>query len=98
MKIEFEGTVRLWPANEKFFLLGLPKDLSADIFEISDGLTNGWGSLKVEARIGTTVWRTSIFPDKKLGIFELPLKALVRQQNNLDVGSGTICEIELLGF
>lgn len=98
MKIEFEGTVRLWPTNEKFFLLGLPKDLSADIFEISDGLTNGWGSLKVEARIGTTVWRTSIFPDKKVGIFELPLKALVRQQNNLDVGSVTICEIELLGF
>ena len=98
MKIEFEGTVRLWPANEKFFLLGLPKDLSADFFEISDGLTNGWGSLKVEARIGTTVWRTSIFPDKKLGIFELPLKALVRKQNNLDVGSVTSCEIELLGF
>ena len=98
MKIEFEGTVRLWPANEKFFLLGLPKDLSTDIFEISDGLTNGWGSLKVEARIGTTVWRTSIFPDTKLGIFELPLKALVRQQNNLDVGSVTSCEIELLGF
>lgn len=98
MKIEFEGTVRLWPANEKFFLLGLPKDLSADIFEISDGLTNGWGSLKVEARLGTTIWRTSIFPDKKLGIFELPLKALVRKQNNLDVGSVTSCEIELLGF
>ena len=98
MKIEFEGTVRLWPANEKFFLLGLPKDLSADIFEISDGLTNGWGSLKVEARIGTTVWRTSIFPDETLCIFELPLKALVRKQNNLDVGSVTSCEIELLGF
>lgn len=98
MKIEFEGTVRLWPANEKFFLLGLPKDLSADIFEISDGLTNGWGSLKVEARIGTTVWRTSIFPDTKLGIFELPLKAEVRKKNGLIVGSIANCEIELLGF
>jgi Domain of unknown function (DUF1905) len=98
MKIEFEGTVRLWPANEKFFLLGLPKDLSADIFEISDGLTNGWGSLKVEARLGTTVWRTSIFPDTKLGIFELPLKAEVRKKNDLYVGSVANCEIELLGF
>lgn len=98
MKIEFEGTVRLWPTNEKFFLLGLPKDLSADIFEISDGLTNGWGSLKVEARIETTVWRTSIFPDTKLGIFELPLKAEVRKKNDLYVGSVTSCEIELLGF
>ncbi len=98
MKVEFEGTVRLWPANQKFFLLGLPQTLSADIFEISDGLTNGWGSLKVEARIGATVWRTSIFPDSKLGIFELPLKLEVRKQNKLDVGSVTKCEIELLGF
>ena len=98
MKIEFECEVRLWPANEKFYLLAMPKELSQDIFEISDGLTNGWGSLKVEARIGTTVWRTSIFPDKKNGTFELPLKLLVRQKNDLKVGSIVQCEIELLGF
>ena len=98
MKLEFEGEVRLWPANEKFYLLGLPKALSADIFEISDGLTNGWGSLKVEARIGDVVWRTSIFPDSKLGVFELPLKLEVRKKNRLEVGSVTHAEIELLGF
>jgi hypothetical protein len=98
VKIRFEGAVRLWPANERFFLLGLPKEISDEIFEISDGLTNGWGSLKVEARIGETVWRTSIFPDTKLGIFELPLKAEVRKKNDLVVGSVTDCEIELLGF
>ena len=98
MKIEFEGVVRLWPANEKFYLLPLPKDISADIFEISDGLTNGWGSLKVEARIGSVVWRTSIFPDSKLGVFELPLKLEVRKKNGLEVGSVTHAEIELLGF
>lgn len=98
MRFRFEGAVRLWPANEKFFLLGLPKEISDEIFEISDGLTNGWGSLKVEARIGETVWRTSIFPDTKLGIFELPLKAEVRKINDLSVGSVASCEIELLGF
>lgn len=98
MKFRFEGAVQLWPANEKFFLLGLPKEISDEIFEISDGLTNGWGSLKVEARIGETVWRTSIFPDTKLGIFELPLKAEVRKKNDLGVGSVASCEIELLGF
>ena len=98
MKIEFKGEVRLWPANEKFYLLPLPEEISADIFEISDGLTNGWGSLKVEARIGEVVWRTSIFPDSKLGVFELPLKLEVRKKNGLEVGSVTHAEIELLGF
>jgi Domain of unknown function (DUF1905) len=98
VKIEFEGEVRLWPANEKFYLLPLPTDISADIFEISDGLTNGWGSLNVEARIGEVIWRTSIFPDSKLGDFELPLKLEVRKKNGLAVGSVTRAEIELLGF
>jgi len=98
MKIQFESVVRLWPANEKFFLAGLPEDLSADIREISDGLTNGWGSLKVEARIGKTTWRTSIFPDSKLGIFDLPLRAEVRKKNDLTVGSKVLIELELLGL
>lgn len=98
MKYQFEGVVRLWPANEKFFLLPLPTDISDEIFEISDGLTAGFGSLKVEARIGSVVWRSSIFPDSTLGIFELPLKAEVRKKNDLFVGSVANCEIELLGF
>ncbi len=98
MKYQFEGVVRLWPANEKFFLLPLPKEISAEIFEISDGLTAGFGSLKVEARIGSVTWRSSIFPDTKSGIFELPLKAEVRKENDLVVGSVALCEIELLGF
>ena len=98
MKYEFEGVVRLWPANEKFFLLPLPKEISAEIFEVSDGLTAGFGSLKVEARIGSMVWRTSIFPDSATNTFELPLKAEVRKKNGLVVGSVASCEIELLGF
>lgn len=98
MKYAFEGVVRLWPANEKFFLLPLPKEISAEIFEVSDGLTAGFGSLKVEARIGSTVWRTSIFPDSATKTFELPLKAEVRKRNGLAVGSVALCEIELLGF
>jgi hypothetical protein len=98
MNYQFEGVVRLWPANEKFFLLPLPKEISSEIFEISDGLTAGWGSLKVEAQIGSTIWRTSIFPDTKIGVFELPLKAEVRKENGLVVGSVALCEIELLGF
>ena len=98
MKYRFEGIVRLWPANEKFHLLPLPKDISAEIFEISDGLTAGFGSLKVEARIGSVVWRSSIFPDSSSGVFELPLKAEIRKKNGLIVGSVANCEIELLGF
>lgn len=98
MNITFEGKVFRWAANPSFFMVCVPEDLSAEIKEISDGLTNGFGSLKVEATIGAFVWRTSIFPDSKSGMFELPLKAEVRKKNNLDVGSIVEVQLEILGF
>jgi hypothetical protein len=98
MNISFQGKVYRWAANEAFFLVSVPKDLSEEIKEISEGLTNGFGSLKVEATIGKTVWRTSIFPDSRSGQFDLPLKAAVRKANALEVGSVASVELEILGF
>ncbi|MEY3677190.1 MAG: hypothetical protein RL351_417 [Actinomycetota bacterium] len=98
MNISFQGKVFRWAANEAFYLVSLPAEFSAEIKEISEGLTNGFGSLKVEASIGTTVWRTSIFPDSKTGLFDLPLKAAVRKANDLEVGSTTEVQLEVLGF
>jgi hypothetical protein len=98
MDIEFEGTVHRWRNNEGIFLVSLPNDLSDDIKEISEGMTNGWGSLKVEAKLGSVVWRTSIFPDSKTGCFDLPLKAEVRKKNNIDEGSAVKVQLDVLGF
>ncbi len=98
MDIEFEGTVHRWRNNEGIFLVSLPNDLSDDIKEISEGMTNGWGSLKVEAKLGSVVWRTSIFPDSKTGCFDLPLKAEVRKKNNIDEGSEVKVQLDVLGF
>ena len=98
MDIEFEGTVHRWRNNDGIFLVILPKDLSDDIKEISEGMTNGWGSLKVEAKLGSVVWRTSIFPDSKTGCFDLPLKAEVRKKNNIDEGSAVKVQLDVLGF
>lgn len=98
MNISFQGKVFRWAANEAFYLVSVPADLSEEIKEISEGLTNGFGSLKVEATIGKTVWRTSIFPDSKSGQFDLPLKAAVRKANGLEVGSTASVELEILGF
>jgi hypothetical protein len=46
----------------------------------------GFGSVRVAARIGDTEWRTSIFPDKSLGSYVLPIKRSIRDQEQLDVG------------
>ena len=43
----------------------------------------GWSSLRVEATVGKTSWRTSIFYDKHSGTFLLPLKAAVRKAEQI---------------
>lgn len=98
MRFEFEGKVFRWEANPAFFLVSLPQSASEEIHEVSEGLANGFGSLKVEAQVGKLVWRTSIFPESKTGLFDLPLKAEVRKKNNLLEGSPVSVSIEVLGF
>lgn len=98
MDIEFSGNVHRWVNNQSIYLVSVPKELSDEIKEISEGLTNGWGSLKVEAQIDATIWRTSIFPDSKSGLFDLPLKAEVRKKNNLEAGSLVKVHLNVLGF
>jgi hypothetical protein len=98
VEYSFEAKVFRWEANPAFFMLSLPLDDSQEIHEVSEGLTNGFGSLKVEARIGAVTWRTSIFPESKTGCWDLPLKAEVRKKNALVEGSVTSVDVTVLGF
>jgi hypothetical protein len=53
----------------------------------------GFGSLRVEVAIGSTTWRTSVFPDTKRGTYLLPVKKQVRAAEGLVEGS--VCSVEL---
>lgn len=50
-----------------------------------EGLAKGFGSLKVEARIGDTQFKTSVFPSNELG-WLLPVKASVRKAEGIVAG------------
>jgi hypothetical protein len=52
--------------------------------------------VRVEARVGTVVWRTSIFPDSKSGAFLLPIKAEVRRRAGISAGDRVGLTIDLL--
>lgn len=52
----------------------------------------GFGSLKVTARIGDSVFRTSLFPSRQLG-WLLPVKAAVRKAEG--IGAGDSVEVLL---
>ena len=65
----------------------------ANAAERSRHLEAGFGSLRVEVTIGSTTWRTSVFPDTKRGTYLLPVKKQVRTAEGL--AGGSVCSIEL---
>lgn len=58
-----------------------------------EGTSRGFGSLKVEARIGGSTFPTSVFPSKADGRWLLPVKAAVRKAEG--IGEGDEVEISL---
>lgn len=86
MFVEFTATPYRWEARtERWVFVDLPAPLSADIAEIPRP-RRGFGSLRVEVRVGTSVWRTSIFPAGPNVGFVLPLKRAVREAEGIEVG------------
>jgi hypothetical protein len=75
--------------------LTVPEKLSQDIRVHSLANRGGFGSVRVEARIGDVVWRTSVFPQKSGG-YLLPVKADVRRRANIAAGDEVSLTLELL--
>ena len=44
--------------------------------------------MRVEVTLGTSTWRTSVFPDKARG-YVLPVKSAVRRREGLDSATGS---------
>ena len=57
-----------------------------------EGAGRGFGSIKVSAQIGDSVFKTSVFPSRELG-WLLPVKAAVRKAEGLLAGD--VVEVEL---
>jgi hypothetical protein len=85
-EFEFTAPVIKWQGKAAWHFIVLPEDMSREIDVLCSALKGGWGSLKVDARIGTTRWNTSIFPSKEQGAFLLPINAKVRKAQQLSAG------------
>ncbi|MFI5933523.1 DUF1905 domain-containing protein [Actinoplanes sp. NPDC051494] len=98
MIVDFEAELWIWAARrtETWTFVSLPIDASEELRERAGGLTRGFGSLRVRATIGTTVWKTSIFPDKDRGSYVLPVKKAVRKAEALEPGDRTAATVEIL--
>jgi len=82
MKNEFKFKAKVWiyPGPAAWHFVTLPKGISKEIKQIFGELARGWGSLPVTVTIEKASWNTSIFPDKKIGAYLLPIKSDIRKK------------------
>lgn len=94
--VQHSFRAKLWEHSPgdtgSWHFLTLPVELSEDI-TLEAGPREGFGSIRVEACIGSTTWRTSLFPDTATGSYVLPVKKQVRLAEDLHAGS--TCEVTL---
>ena len=83
-EFRFTSALWRWPAQEAWCFITVPAELAEEI-RLSSGPPRGFGSVRVEATINATTWRTSLFPDSGKGTFLLPIKKEVRRAEDLDV-------------
>lgn len=86
--LDFEFTAPLWEYSGKgsWHFVTLPQDISADIKTFTRHLTKGFRTVRVSVSVGDSQWKTSIFPDSKLGAYVLPIKAAIRKAEGLKHG------------
>jgi hypothetical protein len=93
-----QGPVWLWqgsdgaPAKGSWYFLTIDGE-TAEAIRAAAVNAAAWGSVYVEATIGSTIWRTSLFPSKQAGGWLLPLKAAVRKAEK--IAEGSVVEAEL---
>lgn len=96
--LEFSFTGDVWQMHSEkasWHMVTLPVDMSEDIKAFTKHLARGFRSVKVEARIGETVWKTSIFPSTELTAYVLPIKKSVRTAENIGESSTITVDLRI---
>ena len=84
MDLEFAGEILYWRGPSPYYFVAVPGHTCVDVRAMSKHVSYGWGVIPVEARIGRTVFETSLFP--KDGGYLVPVKDVVRHAEGLDEG------------
>jgi hypothetical protein len=94
------GPVWLWqgsdgaPAKGSWYFLTIDGETAQAIRAKATNAV-AWGSVYVKATIGSTTWRTSLFPSKQAGGYLLPLKAAVRKAEKILEGAEIDAALQL---
>jgi len=90
-----QAKVWLYPGMAGWHFITIPADVSEEIKDRFGDKKRGWGSLPVEVTVGTTTWKTSIFPDKQAQVYLLPIKSDVRKKEGIAVDTSVTLLLEI---
>ena len=93
MNIEFNGKIWFWNGPAPWCFVTVPANQCRDLKAILRIVTYGWGMIPVDVRVGKTEWKTSLFP--KDGRYLVPIKASVREAENLEEGDKVTVRLEV---
>lgn len=88
----FQAELWLWNGDSAWHFITLPHEV-ADEIEDAAVERRGFGSVRVDVRIGESSWSTSVFPSKEIKSFLLPIKKSVRVAEDLHAGDS--CRVAL---
>ena len=91
MEFDFRARVWEWQGPAPYHFVSIPAEHADMLHDLAPGVTYGWGMVPVEARLGRSCWRTSLFP--KDGGYVLPLRQSVRNREDVDVGDFVSVEL-----
>jgi len=85
-RIKYEFSANVWQYHGKgaWWFVSLPGEMAMEIRENLQWQEEGWGRLKVSAKIGHTEWKTALWYDTKMNTYLLPLKAEIRKNEKIE--------------
>ena len=96
LPLDFIAPLWAWEARRELWtFVSLPVDLAPMLRELGQAGRRGFGSVPVRVRVGTTTWRTPVFPQGD-GTWILPVKRAIRDAHGLAVGDDVHVDLEPL--
>lgn len=93
VKYQFVNAPWLFNGSSGWVFISLPKKLASEIRKYFKMEEEGWGRLKVIAKIGNSEWRTAIWFDTKLNTYLLPLKSAIRKEESIEIENEVLITI-----
>ena len=95
MTFTVHADVWRYPGASGWHFVTLPEEVADEVRARNEGRHRPFGSLGVEATIGTTTWSTSLFADTKSGSYLLPLRAATRKLERVNEGDTVTVEVRV---